>query len=90
MATVTRKGPATNSGNLTPEYLATLRYMTPIEAAAYLRMSRATLVILQREAEKPGAKNPIPFSKLSPRVIRFDRFALDKWAAASNAASQPA
>lgn len=53
----------------------TSQWMTRREAAAHLRVSLRTL-------DNYRAHHDLPVTHLPGRVVRFDRLALDKWAAA--------
>lgn len=66
--------------NLSPEHLNTLRWLNTAQAMAYVQVSRSTLLELQNSGS-------LPYSRLSERVIRYDRLALDKWIADNTVAA---
>ncbi len=68
---------AAKADDLSPEHLAKLRWLTPRQTAVYLQVSRNTLQEMQET---------LPHSRLSARVIRFDREQLDKCVAEKSAA----
>lgn len=89
LATKAKKRPKVTPPELEQEYLAKQRHLTTIQASAYLSLSRDTIFKLIAAAESDSPPDhPIPFSRLSARVIRFDRLALDKWVADQSTVSQ--
>jgi excisionase family DNA binding protein len=52
--------------------METPKYMTKAECAKYLRMSAGHLWLLTRH-------NKVPHVRITPKLIRYDREAIDKW-----------